>query len=90
MYKGGRRKVILVQFDSTALIPYLIGPHRPPPPPPPGKGIFDHATLKNYFSVVIYISQGSFSLAVPYKAIPHWKGQKLNFEKKNISVSGNP
>ena len=58
--------------------------------PPPGKGIFDHATLKNYFSVVIYISQGSFSLAVPYKAIPHWKGQKLNFEKKNISVSGNP
>ena len=85
MYKGGRRKVILVQFDSTALIPYLIVP-----PPPPGKGIFDHATLKNYFSVVIYISQGSFSLAVPYKAIPHWKGQKLNFEKKNISVSGNP
>ena len=84
MYKGGRRKVILVQFDSTALIPYLIVP------PPSGKGIFDHATLKNYFSVVIYISQGSFSLAVPYKAIPHWKGQKLNFEKKNISVSGNP
>ena len=29
MYKGGRRKVILVQFDSTALIPYLIVP--PPP-----------------------------------------------------------
>ena len=23
-------------------------------------------------------------------AIPHWKGQKLNFQKKNISVSANP
>ena len=27
---------------------------------------------------------------VSYKAIPHWKGQKFNFQKKNISVSGHP
>ena len=27
---------------------------------------------------------------LPYQAIPHWKGQKLNFQKKNISASGNP
>ena len=35
--------------------------------------IFDHATLKNFISAVNYIQ---------YKAIPHWKGQKLNFQKK--------
>ena len=28
--------------------------------------------------------------AISYKAIPHWKGQRLNFQKKNLSVSGNP
>ena len=26
---------------------------------------------------------------VSYKAIPHWKGQKLNFQEENILVSGN-
>ena len=38
---------------------------------------FDHATLKNHISAAL-------------KAILHCKGQKLNFQKKNISVSGNP
>ena len=38
--------------------------------------------LKKIISLLLF--------AVPYKAIPHWKGQKLNFQKKNISVSGNP
>ena len=32
---------------------------------------FDHSTVKNYLSAVIY-----------NEAIPHWKGQKLNFQKK--------
>ena len=26
---------------------------------------------------------------IPYKAISYWKGQKLKFQKKIISVSGN-
>ena len=36
MYKGGRRKVILVQFDITALNPF----HIVPPPPPPLEKVF--------------------------------------------------
>jgi len=44
--------------------------------------ISDHATSKNYISAVIS--------RVPYKAIPYWKGQRLKFQKKIISVSGNP
>ena len=27
---------------------------------------------------------------VPYQVITHWKGKKLNFQKKNVSVSGKP
>ena len=45
-------------------------------------GIFDHATLKNYISLLLF--------TVPYQAIPYWKGQKLNFQKKNILASDSP
>ena len=27
---------------------------------------------------------------VQYEAIPHWKGKRIPFRKKNISVVGNP
>ena len=38
--------------------------------------------LKRIISLLLF--------TVPYQVIPHWKGQKLNFQKTNISVLGNP
>ena len=35
--------------------------------------IFDHATLKKIISLLLF--------TVSYQAIPHWKGQKLNFQE---------
>ena len=43
--------------------------------------IFDLATLKNYISAVIYSSISSYTSL---------ERAKLNFQKKNISASGNP
>ena len=43
--------------------------------------IFDYATQKN-ISLLLF--------TVPHKAIPYWKEQKFNFQKKIISVSGDP
>ena len=40
--------------------------------------IFDHATLKKIISLLLF--------TVPYQAIPHWKGQKLNFQERNFSL----
>ena len=39
-------------------------------------GVFDHATLKKLCLLLF---------TIPYKAMPHWKGQRLNFQKKKIS-----
>ena len=38
--------------------------------------------LKKIISLLVF--------TVPYQAIPHWKGQQLKFQKKNISASGIP
>ena len=43
--------------------------------------IFDNK-LEKIISLLLF--------TVPYQVIHHWKGQKLNFQKKNISDSGNP
>ena len=37
--------------------------------------IFDHATLKKSCLLLF---------TIPYKAMLHWKGQRLNFQKKNF------